>query len=394
MTLDVPVNQGHVPPGSVACCLVGVTAVADGIAGHSLSNFGALPPEINSGRMYSGPGSGPLMAAAAAWDGLAAELSSAATGYGAAISELTNMRWWSGPASDSMVAAVLPFVGWLSTTATLAEQAAMQARAAAAAFEAAFAMTVPPPAIAANRTLLMTLIDTNWFGQNTPAIATTESQYAEMWAQDAAAMYGYASAAAPATVLTPFAPPPQTTNAAGLVGHATAVAALRGQHSWAAAIPWSDIQKYWMMFLGALATAEGFIYDSGGLTLNALQFVGGMLWSTALAEAGAAEAAAGAGGAAGWSAWSQLGAGPVAASATLAAKIGPMSVPPGWSAPPATPHAQTVARSIPGIRSAAEAAETSVLLRGAPTPGRSRAAHMGRRYGRRLTVMADRPNVG
>ncbi|REV28423.1 PPE family protein, partial [Mycobacterium tuberculosis] len=53
MTLDVPVNQGHVPPGSVACCLVGVTAVADGIAGHSLSNFGALPPEINSGRMYS-----------------------------------------------------------------------------------------------------------------------------------------------------------------------------------------------------------------------------------------------------------------------------------------------------------------------------------------------------
>lgn len=45
--------------------------------------------------------------------------------------------------------AVLPFVGWLSTTATLAEQAAMQARAAAAAFEAAFAMTVPPPAIAA-----------------------------------------------------------------------------------------------------------------------------------------------------------------------------------------------------------------------------------------------------
>lgn len=35
MTLDVPVNQGHVPPGSVACCLVGVTAVADGIAGHS-----------------------------------------------------------------------------------------------------------------------------------------------------------------------------------------------------------------------------------------------------------------------------------------------------------------------------------------------------------------------
>lgn len=44
MTLDVPVNQGHVPPGSVACCLVGVTAVADGIAGHSCPTLGRYLP--------------------------------------------------------------------------------------------------------------------------------------------------------------------------------------------------------------------------------------------------------------------------------------------------------------------------------------------------------------
>ena len=34
-------------------------------------DFGALPPEVNSGRMYAGPGSGPMVAAAAGWGELA-----------------------------------------------------------------------------------------------------------------------------------------------------------------------------------------------------------------------------------------------------------------------------------------------------------------------------------
>ena len=41
-------------------------------------NFLVLPPEINSALMYLGAGSGPMLAAAAAWDGLAGELGSAA----------------------------------------------------------------------------------------------------------------------------------------------------------------------------------------------------------------------------------------------------------------------------------------------------------------------------
>ncbi|WP_375488186.1 PPE family protein [uncultured Mycobacterium sp.] len=190
-------------------------------------DFGMLPPEINSARMYAGAGSGPLLTAAAAWDALAAEVHSTAASYSSRIAALTTDSW-SGPASASMTAAAAPFVGWMSTTATQAEQTANQARAAAAAYEAAFAMTVPPPVIAANRSLLMSLIATNFLGQNTPAIAATEAQYGEMWAQDAAAMYGYAASSATASTMNPFAPPPQTTNPAGLAGQNAAVAQATG----------------------------------------------------------------------------------------------------------------------------------------------------------------------
>jgi PPE-repeat protein len=186
-------------------------------------DFGVLPPEINSGRMYAGPGSGPMLAAASAWDELGAELGTAATGYGSVISELTSAPWV-GPSSASMVAAVAPYVSWLGDAASLAEDTATQARAAAAAFDAAFAMTVPPAVIAFNRALLMALIATNFFGQNTPAIATTEAQYMEMWAQDAAAMYGYTASSATASDLNPFTSPPNTTSSNGTAGQTAAVA--------------------------------------------------------------------------------------------------------------------------------------------------------------------------
>jgi PPE-repeat protein len=190
-------------------------------------DYAALPPEINSGRMYAGAGSGPLLAAVAAWDGLASELSLAATSYQSTVLELTG-KGWLGPASASMAAAVAPYVAWMNTTAAAAEQTANQARAAAAAYEAAFSAHVPPPLIAANRSLLMSLVATNILGQNTPAIAATETQYAQMWAQDAAAMYGYAGASAAATTLTPFTSPMQNTDPAGTGAQAAAVASATG----------------------------------------------------------------------------------------------------------------------------------------------------------------------
>ncbi|AFC43966.1 MULTISPECIES: PPE family protein [Mycobacterium] len=186
-------------------------------------DFGALPPEINSGRMYAGPGSGPMMAAAAAWDEIAAEVGVAANGYNSVVTELISGPWV-GPASISMISAITPFISWLSAVAAQAEEAASQGRVAAAAFEAAFAMTVPPPVIAANRVLLANLIATNFFGQNTPAIAATEAQYMEMWAQDAVAMYGYAASSAMASELAPFAPPPKTSTPDASSKQAAAVA--------------------------------------------------------------------------------------------------------------------------------------------------------------------------
>ncbi len=179
-------------------------------------DFGALPPEINSGRMYVGAGSGPLLAASAAWDALAAELQSTAASYGSTIESLSAGPW-TGPSSMAMAAAAMPYVSWIQATGAQAEQAATQAALAAGAYEAAFAATVPPPVIATNRALLTALIATNILGQNTAAIAATEADYMEMWAQDAAAMYTYAGSSSTASQLTSFIEPPQTTNVAAAV---------------------------------------------------------------------------------------------------------------------------------------------------------------------------------
>jgi PPE-repeat protein len=186
-------------------------------------DFAFLPPEINSGRMYTGPGATPMLAAAAAWDDLAAELSSTAASYASTVASLT-AGTWQGPSSESMATAAASYVDWMNSTAAQAELTSTQAKAAVAAYEAAFAATVPPPVIEANRALLMMLIATNILGQNTPAIAATEAHYMEMWAQDATAMYGYAGSASSASVLTPFTEPPPTTSTAGTAQQSAAAA--------------------------------------------------------------------------------------------------------------------------------------------------------------------------
>lgn len=131
-----------------------------------------------------------MLTAATEWESLTAVLNSAAVSYASVVSALT-LESWLGPASASMAAAVAPNAEWLSAAAEQARQTTAQASAAAAAHETARATAVPPPVIAANRSQLASLVTTNTFGQNTPAIETIQADYAEMWAQDAAVMYQY-----------------------------------------------------------------------------------------------------------------------------------------------------------------------------------------------------------
>lgn len=400
-------------------------------------DFGALPPEINSARMYSGAGSAPLLSAAAAWDGLAAELRSAATSYSSAISRLSS-EGWRGPASISMAAAAAPLVAWMNTTGMHAEQTATQAIAAAGAYETAYSMTVPPPVIAANRSHLCALVATNVLGQNTPAIATTEAHYGEMWAQDAAAMYGYAAASATASKVTPFTAPQQTTNAAGLAGQAAAVGQATGTPAGAGTqTALSQLTSAVPTKLQSLAAPASSSSSTSGLSEILGQLPGSgsgnpqlndfwnqwgpnaNIWNTIFSSGfytpsntlGAFTSLLGAG-AAGGAAGNAIGeavtTGPLGgllglaglgsgggASAALgqAASIGPLSVPASWTAlaPPTSP----LASALGATPLSAPPGGVMPMMPGMPMASTA-GNHIGSapKYGRRLTVMARSPIAG
>jgi PPE-repeat protein len=187
-------------------------------------DFAVQPPELISAKIYSGPGAESLTAAAAAWDALAGELQSTATQFQSTIAGLVGGDW-TGPSAEAAAAAAAPYVLWLGTTAGQAEQTAGQAKAAASAYETALAATVPPAEILANRTQLLQLVPANLFGQYNAAIAALEAEYAQFWAQDVAAITGYAGSSQAATTgLGSFTEAPQTTNDNGTAAQAASTA--------------------------------------------------------------------------------------------------------------------------------------------------------------------------
>ncbi|OSC39688.1 PPE family protein [Mycobacterium decipiens] len=323
-------------------------------------DFATLPPEINSGRMYFGPGSASILAAASAWNELAAELHATALSYGSVLSALTGEEWY-GPASAAMAAAAAPYVVWMGATAIQAEQTGAQAEAAAASYEAALAATVPPPVIEANRAQLAVLTASNVLGQNATAIAATEAEYAEMWAQDADAMYGYAASSAAATQLTAFAEPAQTTNPTGLAAQSAAVAQATGQAAGNQPSTLSQLLTAIPNVLQGLSSSGSFIpswlqqlwanWGPNANVWNTLASTGlflpstlvdpfvGILGAVVAAHAAGDVLDAGASGTASEMAAPLGSTGGVSAGAANASIVGKLSVPPSWTetAPPASP---------------------------------------------------------
>lgn len=391
-----------------------------------LLDFGALPPEINSARMYAGAGAGPLLAAATAWNALATEMRIQAASYSSVVSGLTSSGW-RGPASMAMAVAAAPYAAWMNTTAAQAEQAAAQATAAAGSYEAAFAMTVPPPVIATNRAQLAALVATNFLGQNTPAIAATEAHYSEMWAQDAAAMYGYAGSSAAATQLAPFSVPVQNTNPAALVAQSAAVSQAAGTSTQSML---SQLTSAVPSALQSLASPASSASSTSGLSgiLNVLDpnnpfGLQSTLWNTIftsgwfmpaqylspfsnlfqLTHEAADDAAAAASGGigslvpslggslGGLSAVGGLGSG-VAAALGQGASIGPLSVPPSWAA--ATPAVSPLGSAL-GTTPLSAPPVVATGLPGMPLASASgNGASAAPKYGFRPTVISRPPAAG
>ncbi|MEE2851788.1 MAG: PPE family protein [Actinomycetota bacterium] len=379
-----------------------------------------LPPEINSARMYTGPGLASLLAAAGSWDALSAELASTAEAYQSVLAGLDLQ--WRGPASESMAYSATRYVGWLQAAAEQTKQTAMQARTAAAAYEQAYAMTVPPPLIAANRTLLAALVATNIVGQNTAAIADTEAQYADFWARDAAAMAGYSVASTSATTQLPrFATAHKSINESGVGAQNAAVATANANSgaTKAATQAFSPVSPQQPQVQAApnLGAAGGgrpafavldAIQGTGlgfSAPYNMEQFVSGIIGAEnnlgILAKPGAAAAnlapALAAPALRGATSGLGGGLGNVTAALSHAGRIGPISVPASWSAPTSThisPLEPAGFTTLPGTEEPMASGYPGYP--GMPGGGAARSAGAGAppRYGVRLTVMPRPPAAG
>ena len=221
--------------------------------------YGALPPEVNTGRLIAGAGVEPMYQAAAGWEALALSLETQADELAANLVALQGS--WQGAGSDGAVQATTPMVAWLRSTALQAQQRAVQAIAQAAAYAAAVAATPPIPEIEGNHVTHATLEATNFLGVNTAPIAVNETDYfVRMWNQAADAMAGYQAATSANTVFEPI--PPMTPIVVPGVGESTAAAAAARN---AALLPGALLRETAFAHVGAEGALQSAALESGRL---------------------------------------------------------------------------------------------------------------------------------
>lgn len=188
--------------------------------------YWGIAPEVNAFRLTM-MGAGPIAHIPQITGFQAAAATHLQQGMQMGLTAAVTSPSFAGAGGAAMMAAALPSAAWISAAGAHAEAAAAAIQAGVDGYAATVAATIPYPVVVANRVREATLEATNILGQNTPAIAEANAEYAEYWGQNAGAMMGYLATVTgllgPLSV--PLAPVPMGANPVGMAAGAAAVAA-------------------------------------------------------------------------------------------------------------------------------------------------------------------------